>query len=92
MANSKQSGSRMLDAWSVKFTFSLKVIFYLTKTEDTALTLLLWVKVVFLTKMLFFCIKKCSYQQKGAMGAMGLNGIFSEPTYVCALKYQMSSF
>ena len=34
MANLKQSGSRIPDAWSVKLTFSLIVIFYLTKTEN----------------------------------------------------------
>ena len=34
MANLKQSGSRIPDAWSVKLTFSLMVIFYLTKTEN----------------------------------------------------------
>ena len=35
MANLEQSGSRILGATlSVALTFSLKVIFYLTKTED----------------------------------------------------------
>ena len=33
-----------------ELTFSLKVTFYLTKTENTALTLLLWVKVLFSPK------------------------------------------
>ena len=45
MANLKQSGSRILDAYSVKLTFSLRKRFYLTKTENrtknTVLTLLL---------------------------------------------------
>ena len=33
-ANLEQSGSRILDAWSVKFIFSLIVTFYYTKTEN----------------------------------------------------------
>ena len=36
MANLEQSGSRILDAWSVKITFSLT--FYLTKTENRTKT------------------------------------------------------
>ena len=57
VANLEQSGSRIPDAWSVKLTFSLIVTFYLTKTENRtkkifniALMLLLWVKVLILTK------------------------------------------
>ena len=34
MANLEQSGSRIPDAYSVKLSFSLKVTFYLTKTES----------------------------------------------------------
>ena len=34
MANLEPSGSRIPDALSVKLTFSLKVTFYLTKTEN----------------------------------------------------------
>ena len=34
MTNLEQSGSRILDAWSVKLTFSLMVTFYITKTEN----------------------------------------------------------
>ena len=34
MANLKQSGSRILDTYSVKLTFSLRKLFYLTKTEN----------------------------------------------------------
>ena len=34
MANLEQSGSRMLDVYSVKLTFSLIVFFYLTKTKS----------------------------------------------------------
>ena len=47
MANSKQSGSQIPDAQSVKLTFSLTVTFYLTESANitkksvTALTLLL---------------------------------------------------
>ena len=34
MANLKQYGSQIPDAWSVKLTFSLTVTFYLTKIEN----------------------------------------------------------
>ena len=34
MTNLKQSGSRLLDAQSVKLTFSLREAFYLTKTGN----------------------------------------------------------
>ena len=34
MTNVEQSRSRIPDAWSVKFTFSLIVTFYLSKTEN----------------------------------------------------------
>ena len=33
MANLEQSGNRIPDAWSLLLTFSLILIFYLTKTE-----------------------------------------------------------
>ena len=36
MATMEQSRSRILDAYSVKLTFSLEVTFYLTKTENRA--------------------------------------------------------
>ena len=56
MTNLEQSGGWIPDAWSVKPKFSLVVTFYLTKTENrseksnTALILLLSVKVLFLPK------------------------------------------
>ena len=34
MANLEQSGSRIVDAYSIKLIFSLKVNFYLIKTEN----------------------------------------------------------
>ena len=34
MANLQPSGSRILDAWFIKFTFSLIVTIYLTKLEN----------------------------------------------------------
>ena len=64
MTNLERSGSRILDEWSVKLTFSFIVTFYLTKTENrtkkslTALTLMLWVKVLFLSKIADFLKKK----------------------------------
>ena len=36
MASSELSRCWILDAWSVKLTFSLVVTFYLTKTENRA--------------------------------------------------------
>ena len=36
MDNLEQSGSRMLDVYSVKLTFSLIATFYLTKTKSKA--------------------------------------------------------
>ena len=38
MANLEQSGNQILNAWSVKFTFSLTVTFYLTKSENITKT------------------------------------------------------
>ena len=64
MTNLELSGSRIRDALSVIFPFSLMVTFYLTKTESRtkdlqlALILLLWVKLLFLPKNDVFC-KKC---------------------------------
>ena len=34
-SNLKTSGSWIPDAWSIKLTFTLIVIFYLTKTENS---------------------------------------------------------
>ena len=65
MANLEQSGSRILDAWSVILTFSLIAIFHRTEVEDrikkiynTALILLIWVKVPFLSRNGDFLQKK----------------------------------
>ena len=63
MTNLEQSGGWIPDAWSVKPKFSLIVTFYLTKTENrseksnTALILLLSVKVLFLPKNADFLLK-----------------------------------
>ena len=67
MTNLEQSGSWIPDAWSVKLNFSLIVIFYLTKTENrseqsnTALILLLPVKVLFLPKKCAFFAKMLTF-------------------------------
>ena len=34
LAHLQPSGSRILDAWPIELTFSLTIIFYLTKTEN----------------------------------------------------------
>ena len=65
LANLEQSRSRIPDTESAKVMFSVKVSFCLTKTENrttkkpnTALTILLWVKVLFWTKNANFLQKK----------------------------------
>ena len=78
------------DAWSVKPTFSFKVTFYLTKTENrtkkslTALTQLLQVKVLFWPKNADFLQKQNADISK-IKRAHVLKGIFSETKYVYVL-------
>ena len=69
VTNLKLPGSRIPDAWSVKLTFSLTVnaLSYKTWKQDlkicnAAVILLLWVKVLFLQKILI-SFKKFWYQQ-----------------------------
>ena len=60
LANLEHSKGRIPDTESAKVMFSGKVTFFLTKTENrtnTALTLLLWVKVYFWTKNAIFLLK-----------------------------------
>ena len=63
LANLVQSGGQIPDTESAKFMFSLTVTFCLAKTENKtkksniALTLLLWVKVLFWIKIANFCKK-----------------------------------
>ena len=89
MANLEQSGSRILDNWFVKLTFSLTVIFSLTKTEkknllhSSPITLPLPKTVDFLQKNADISkIKRASV----------LKGIYSETKYVHVLTYHISSF
>ena len=70
MVNLEQSGSRIPNAWSVIFKFSLIEIFYLAKTENRTnkisnipLTIALSKGTIFAKKMLIFCKKKCWHQQ-----------------------------
>ena len=63
MANLEPAGGRVLDAQSVKLTFSLTVTFYLTKSENrtkkalTQLTIALSKGIIFAKKILIFCKK-----------------------------------
>ena len=65
MANLEQFRSRIPDTQSVKLIFSLEVAIYLTKTErkpkisNTALIILLLVKIPFSIKNVDFLSKKC---------------------------------
>ena len=59
-------------------------------TSDTALTLLLWVKVLFLSKNLFFCKKNAEISK--IKRVLVLKAIFSETKYVCVLTCQTWSF
>ena len=49
MANLEQSAKRIRNAWSVKLTFSLVVIFFLTKTEIRT--------KIFLTQLAYHCFE-----------------------------------
>ena len=98
MANWEQSGSWILDAQSVKIKFLLKATFYLIntgnrtkKTSNTALTLLLRVKVSFLPKNSDFLQINTDFSK--IKMALVLIGIFSEAKYVCVLttKFHVSS-
>ena len=88
MANLEQPGSQLPDAWSVKLTFLLILIFYLRKTEnsckksDTALTIC--------QKMLSFCKKNAEIDK--ISWDLVLKGIFSGTTDVCVLTYQILNF
>ena len=96
MANLQPFGGQILDAWSLKLTFSLITTFYLQnlktvlKISNTALILLLWVKVLVCQKMLIFCKKNADISKMKEFSV--LKGIFSEPIYVCLLLYQIWNF
>ena len=60
------------------------------KIFNTTLTLLLWVKVLFLPKNAEFLQKNADISK--VKRALVLKGIFSETTYVCVLMYQISRF
>ena len=61
-----------------------------SKISNTALTLLLWVKVLFLPKNADFLQKNADISE--IKEALVLEGIFFETSYVCVLTYQISSF
>ena len=62
----------------------------LKKVSNTALLLLLWVKVLFLIKKYHFLQKNADISKTKKVSV--LKGIFSETAYVCVLAYQISSF
>ena len=67
MANLELSRNQIRHILSVKLTFSLIVSFYFTKTEsrtNTALTLLLWIKELFLPKNADICKLRRPCHQK----------------------------
>ena len=95
IADLEQSGSRPLDAQSVKL--SLKITFYLTKSEyrtKKSLTQLshqcFELRYYFCQKILFF-LKKNANTSK-IKRVLVLEGIVSKTTYVCVLTYQISIF
>ena len=60
------------------------------KISNTALTPLLWVKVLFLLKNADFLQKNADISK--IKRVLVLKGIFSETKFVCVLTYQISSF
>ena len=85
MANLELSGSSIQDAESVKLTFSLKITFYLTKTEKelknfqhSSHTIALSKGIIFAKKTLIFCTK------------MLTSAILNLCVYLCT-KFQVSS-
>ena len=60
------------------------------KIFNTALTLLLWVKVLFWPKKADFLQKNGDISK--IKRALAVKGIFSETTYESVLRYQVSSF
>ena len=97
MVNLQPSGSEIPDAWSIKLAVSLIIIFYLTNPENktkkifnTALILLHWVKVLFLTKNAYFLPKNTDISN--VKKVLALTGTISEIKYVCVLTYQILSF
>ena len=90
------------DLWSiwsksVKLKFSIIVKFSLTKIENrtkkylsAAVTLLLWVEILFWEKMLIFFKESAGISK--IKEVLVLKSIFPETAYVCVLTYQLSSF
>ena len=82
ITNSVPSRSRIMDTWSVKLTFSVKVLFHLT---ETCLLTQLWLYC--LSKGTIFCQKTLVFFQKNAdvsviKSSLILNGIFFETKFV----------
>ena len=76
-------------------SFLLIATFYLTKSENrtkkisnTAVILLVSVKVLILSKMLIFCKNKTAEIHK-IKGILALKDIFSETKYLCVPTYQI---
>ena len=92
--NLEQSRNLILEAWSAKLILSLIITFYPTKTENRTknfLTqLLIWVKVLFLTKNADSLPKNADINK--VKKVLILRHIFFKTKYVCVLTYQISSF
>lgn len=98
MTNFRSSKSRIPDACSVKFTFSLKINLDRTKTKHrskrslTQLSYYLFeLRTIFVKKGWLFTKKCCIPKIKGALV---LRGIYSGTKYVCIIlsfKIQVSS-
>ena len=96
MANLEQSGSWILDAQSVKFTFSLTLTFILKNLKTELKTLQHSSHTSALSKGTIFA-KNADFYQKNAnirkiKRTLVLKGTFSKTTYVCVLTYIMSRF
>ena len=100
MANLEQSRSRIPDAQSVKFTFSLTAAFYLTKIENRTKKSLTQLSHYCFELWCHFCKKKnADFLQKDAdisktKRVLVLKVIFSETIYVCVnlrTKFQVST-
>ena len=63
-----------------------------SKFSNTALIILLWVKILFLKNICWFFCKKKHAETNQNKRILVLKGIFSGTKYVCGLIYQISSF
>ena len=89
MANLQPSGSRIRDAWSIKFTALLIVTFNLIKPENRTKKSQHSSHTIGLSKGTIFATKCCFFSKKNPdiskiKEILGLKGVFSETRRVCA--------